>query len=347
MAKRTRLFLLTAAGILAAVLVTGLIAWTTGMPVLAAFASSAPAELAFVPADARMVAYADVRQLMNSPFHDRVKQFDGTARVNPDGLEARTGINLETDIDHVLVASTPEPPVSPGLQGSPIPAGSLLIARGRFDVTRIEGLMREQGGQAEQYHDVRIISIKQGTHDAAMAFAEPGLILFGTGDAVRGGVDAKAGSGSTIRNDDEFMKLVDQVDGGTAWSVTKMDSLPVGAGLPPAVASQLPPINWLAASGRVDSGLHGFVRADARDAESAKNLRDVVQGFLALAKMQGTRQPQYKGLFDSLALSAEGNSVSLTFEVTPTMLDALTAGAPFRRPGAPRPPVNREAPQRF
>jgi hypothetical protein len=343
MAKRTRLFLLTAAGILSAVLVTGLVAWAMGMPVLAALASGGPAELAFVPAGARMVAYADVRQLMNSPFHDRLKQLDGTARSNPDGLEARTGINLETDVDHVLVASTP----GPRDPSSPLATGSLLVARGRFDVTRIEGLMREQGGQAAEYHGVRVVSIKQDTHDAAMAFAEPGLILFGTSDAVHGAIDAKAGSASTIRDDDEFMKLVDQVDDGTAWSVTKMDALPGGAGLPPAVASQLPPINWLAASGRVDSGLHGFVRADARDAESAKNLRDVVQGFLALAKMQGTRQPKYKGLFDSMALSADGNSVSLTFDITPSMLDALTAGAPFQRPNAPRPPPGNNAPQRF
>src|SRR5205085_931431 len=148
----------------------------------------------------------------------------------------------------------------------PIPTGSLLVARGRFDVTRIEGLMRDQGGQPEQYLNVRVVSIEKDGHDAAMAFPQAGLILFGTADAVRAGIDAKADSSTTIRGDDEFMKLVGQVDDGTAWSVTKMDSLPVGAGLPPAVASQLPPINWLAASGRVDSGLHAFVRADARDA---------------------------------------------------------------------------------
>src|SRR5689334_3624915 len=103
MSKRTRLFLLTAAGVLVAVLATGLIAWAMGMPVLAAIGSSEPDELAFVPADARMVGFADVRGLMNSPFHDRVKQFDGAARANPDGFEARTGINPETDIERLLV----------------------------------------------------------------------------------------------------------------------------------------------------------------------------------------------------------------------------------------------------
>ena len=343
MSKRTRLFLLTAAGVLAAVLATGLIAWAMGMPVLAALGSSGPDELAFVPADARMVAYADLREVMHSPaFHDRVRQYDGTARGNPDSLEARTGINLETDIDHVLVMSTPSPFPPPGAS---IPAGSLMIARGRFDVTRIEGLMREQGGQPEDYHGVRVVAIKQDAHDAAMAFPQPGLILFGTADAVRNGIDTKAGSHAAIRNNEDFMKLVDQVDDGTAWSVAKMDSLP-GAALPPAVAGQLPPINWLAMSGHFDTGMHGFLRAEARDAEAAKNLRDVVQGFVALMKMQGSRQPEYKGFFDSLALTADGKDVSLSFDLPAATIDALSNGAPARRPGA-RPPADPNAPQRF
>ena len=344
MSTRTRLFLLTAAGVLAAVLATGLIAWATGLPVLAALGSTGPDELAFVPADARMVAYADVREVMNSPFHDRVKQFDGTARANPDSLEARTGISLETDIDHVLVMSTPSP-LPP--RGASIPAGSLMIARGRFDVTRIEGLMRQQGGQPEEYHGVRVVAIRQDAHDAAMAFPEAGLILFGTGDAVRNGIDTKAGTHAAIRGNDDFMKLVDQVDAGTAWSVAKMDALP-GTALPPAVAGQLPPINWLAMSGHFDTGMHGFLRAEARDAESAKNLRDVVQGFVALMKLQGTRQPEYKGFFDSLALTADGNAVSLSFDLPAATIDALSNGAPARRPGAaPRPPADPNAPQRF
>src|ERR671930_587614 len=102
MAKRTRIFLLASAGVLTAVLATGLVAWAGG----AAVGSNAPAEIAYVPGDAQMVAYADVRQVMNSPFHDRFRQFDVDQGATPDGLEARTGINVERDVDSVLVAST-------------------------------------------------------------------------------------------------------------------------------------------------------------------------------------------------------------------------------------------------
>ena len=44
-------------------------------------------------------------------------------------------------------------------------------------------------------------------------------------------------------------------------------------------------------SGHVNGGLRGIVRAETRDDEAANNLRDVVRGFLALAKLQAGRDP--------------------------------------------------------
>jgi len=66
-------------------------------------------------------------------------------------------------------------------------------------------------------------------------------------------------------------------------------------------------------------------------------LRDVVQGFLALARLQGARDPAYRSMLDSVALTADGTSVSLSFDVTPAALDLLTpAGPPLRGPATPR-----------
>jgi hypothetical protein len=273
-----------------------------------------------------MVAYADVRQVMNSPFRDRFRQFDVDQRATPDGLEARTGINLERDVDSVLVASTGrnQVPTTPSER-------ALLIARGRFDAVRIEGLMRQQGAQVDQYRGKRMLAIKNDANDAALTFAEPGLLLFGAGDGVRAALDAKAGAAQGIGANTEFMALVNDVDEGTAWSVAKFDSLAGSAPLPGGVVNQLPPINWLAASGRIDSGLHGLVRAEAQDEQSARDLRDVVQGFLSLARLQGSRDPAYKGMLDSVMLNAQGKSVSLSFDLTPAVLDSLSQGGAVRR----------------
>ena len=77
------------------------------------------------------------------------------------------------------------------------------------------------------------------------------------------------------------------MDDGTAWTVARFDALG-RTPLPAEVTNQLPPIHWLAASGRVDADVHGVVRAEARDDEAGQNLRDVMRGFLALAQdLQG------------------------------------------------------------
>jgi len=344
MTKRTRVFLFASAGVVVAGLATGLVAWAAGQ---AAVGSRGPDELAYVPGNARMVAYADVRQVMNSPFRDRFQQYQRNSS-SPDGLEARTGVNVERDVDQVLVASTMvsdkapvyTPPAGVGAASSGFwGSASLLIARGRFDTVRIEGLMRQQGAEVEQYRGMRLISIKDDKNDTTVSFAEPGLVVFGSREGVRGALDAKAGAAARITANREFMALVGGVDSGTAWSVANFESLSGGAPLPPGIMSQLPPINWLAASGRIDDGLHGLVRAEARDEQSAQNLRDVVQGFLALARMQGAREPAYRGMLDSVALASDGKSVSLSFEVTPAALDVLTpSGGAGRRPLAPRRP---------
>lgn len=330
MSKRTRMFLVVAAGVLVAALTTGLVAWATRVSAAAAAASE---ELAYVPADARMVAYVDVRSLVNSPFRERLRQLQRTSPANADGLEAQTGIRFETDVDGLLIASTAvDVPVERA-------QGSLLIARGRFDAVRIEGVMRGRGGQVDQYRGTRLLTLTNATNDAALAFAEPGLLIFGPQASVRGALDTRMGAAAGIGSNREFMTLVSGVSEGTAWSVAKLDAASGPGPFPPALMNQLPPINWLAASGRVDSGLHGLVRAEARDVQSAESLRDVVQGFLALAKLQGGRDPAYRSMLDSVALTANGTSVSLSFDVTPAALDLLTpTGPPVRGPAAPRRP---------
>lgn len=341
MTKRTRIFLFASAAVLVAGLTTGLVAWASG---LAAVGSNGPDELAYVPGTATMVAYADVRQVMNSQLRDRLRQYQRGNPSGPYSIEARTGIDFERDVDRVLVASLAGQhgfvvPPPPGTGAASNLGMSLLIARGRFDTVRIEGLMRQQGAQVEQYRGTRLIAIKDDSHDTALAFAETGLVLFGAGDGIRRALDAKAGAISGIGGNREFMTMIDGVDEGTAWSVAKFDSVSGSTPIPNAVVNQLPPINWLAASGRVDSGVHGLVRAEAQDEQSAQNLRDVVQGFLALARLQSTREPAYKGMLDSVALSADGKSVSLSFDVTPAALDLLTSpGNAAQRPVAPRRP---------
>src|ERR687894_1622325 len=100
MSSKTRYFVVTAATILALGLTTGLVASYMGLPV--AFSSAAgPEELQYVPADAAVVAYANVREIMDSQFRERFRQFEPDTSER-DEFQAKTGVNIDHDINSVV-----------------------------------------------------------------------------------------------------------------------------------------------------------------------------------------------------------------------------------------------------
>jgi hypothetical protein len=140
---------------------------------------------------------------------------------------------------------------------------------------------------------------------------------------VRASIDTKA-AGSSVKNNDEVMRLVRGIDDGDAWVVARFDAL-TGSKLPPEVASQLPPINWFSARAFVDGGVQGQLRVETRDEASAQNLQEVVRGFMALGRLQASQHPEVAEFLNSVQLSAQGTTVSLSFSVPSEMIDALGA----------------------
>lgn len=332
MTKQTRLFLAVASGILVVGLGSGLVAaYVGGFQNLTLIGGDGPAELAYVPADSRVVAYADIRNVMGSEVRRKLSAFQQGANDGAADFKDKTGIDLETDIDYVVasVSGMGEP-----TQGEP----PLVLAKGRFDEVRIEGLIRDQGGVVEDYKGSRLLVSDE--KKLAIVFLEPGLVAIGGADAVRKSIDTKAG-GSNIKGNDDVMRLVRDIDDGDAWVVARFDAL-TGGRLPAEVANQLPAINWFSARGFVNSGVEGQLRVETRDETSAKNLQDVIRGFMALGRLQSGQHPEIAEFLNSVQLSGEGKTVSLSFSLPPEMIDALGAlraqrPRPRTTPAAPKP----------
>lgn len=316
MTRRTRLFVLISASVLIAGVGTGLIASYFGVQNLT-FGSDGPEELAYIPQDAALVAFADVRHVMDSELRRRMQQVRPGARLN-DGRDflTRTGINIETDID-LMVAALP-----PGGASDPRP---LVLARGRFDQGRIEGLMRDREGQAEDYKGARLLTSVEGDQRFAVAFVEPGLAAFGPVAEVRRAIDTKSGGGGSITGNAEMMALIRDIDAGDAWAAGRWDAMTASGRLPQGFAGQIPAITWLAATGRVGSGIEGAVRAEASTDEAATDLRETIRGFMALARIQTRQRAALSTLMDSLQLGGEGRTVSVAFMVPADTIDALAA----------------------
>lgn len=331
MTTKTRYFVVGSLLTLGVGLGVGLVAYSVGFSTSAFTNQGGPDELKFIPANAAVVAYADVHEIMLSDLRQKVRSALPDKQDGQGEFQSQTGINIETDIDHVVAAVVPT-----GEQVGQMPGAPIVLARGQFDQVKIEALMREHGATVEDYKGSRLIvgQANDGRPSISLAFLEPGLVAVGSSALIRGAVDLKAG-GSSIATSDEMMNLVRDIDSGNAWAAGRFDALTSQANLPAQVAQQLPSISLFSASAQIGSGIRGTIRAESRDEEAANGLRDVVRGFLALARMQGSARPEFSSALQSLQLGGAGKTVSLSFDLTAETLDALrTLGS--RRAPAPQ-----------
>jgi len=325
--KKTRYFVAISAAVLAIGLGTGIVASYMGLPVSVFSSAAGPEELQYVPADAAVVAYANVREVLNSDFRKRFNDI-GPSQDDNNEFEEKTGLNFEQDVDSVVAAVMPKD----GMANNP--AGSFLVlARARYQASRLEALALEHGAQVSDYNGKRLITHKDDDgkgEEMAFGFVEADLVAFGSLSSVKASIDARASNRNVVSNN-EMMKLVNEIDNANAWAVGKFDAIAEKAGLPSEISTAMPAISWFSAAGHVNGGISGTFKAEAKDEATAKNLRDLMGGFLAMAKMQAANKPGMQQLADSLVISGEGNSVALAFSIPSEVLDVIEGLAKGRK----------------
>jgi hypothetical protein len=355
MTKRTRYFIAAAATVLAVGLCTGLVAYYGGFPALSA-SRTGPNELSYVPPDSAVVAYADVQAVMSSHFRQKLREAIPVQESERNEFEEKTGINVERDVQYVIAAMSPD--AAEGGSG-------VVLARGNFDPGRLEALAREHGGQVQDYRGAKMIVAMHEraaedpaapqhmrTHkNGAMAFLEPGLIAVGDEPGLKRAIDAHQ-NGQNISGNEEMMRLVGDIEAGSnAWAVGRFDALRNRERLPEQINNQLSAVKWFAATGHVNGGISGTLRAEARDEAAAENLRDVFRGLLALARLQGGSDPRAAAVVQSLQLGGTGKTVILSFAVPAEVIDIIANAAkesgkmhhdsdvPPEPPTPPQPPL--------
>jgi hypothetical protein len=336
MTKKTRYFLTGSAAVLATGLCTGLVAYYGG-GFQALVASTGPNELDYVPADAAVVAYADVRSIMTSELRQRFKQAVPMP-MNEAGRQEvldKTGIDIENDIDYVVAA------VGAQTAGTDTKPSGVVIARGRFDAVKLEGFATQHGAQVQEYKGKRLLVLQHERHvvenpvDGAavttstpgdvgmLAFLEPGLVAIGDPVGVRKAIDAQL-SAQSIRSNNEMMDLVTDIERtNNAWAVGRFDLIQAQAKLPEQIARQIPPVKWFAAAGHINGGVSAQIRAGANDDKAAENLRGVLNGVISLARLQGQNDPKLNPIIQSLQLSGTGKTVQLSFAIPAEIFELM------------------------
>ncbi len=215
------------------------------------------------------------------------------------------------------------------------------MARGRFDIVRLEGLAREHGAQVQEYKGKRLLTLQHGSsnvdvpvegtavttqtqnHTGVLAFLEPGLVALGDLTSVQRAIDAQL-SAHSITSNNEMMDLVTDIEQtSNAWAVGRFDLIASQAKLPDEIAGKIPPVKWLAVAGHVNGGVSAQLRAEANDDQAAENLRGVLNGVISLAKLQGQNDPKLTSLVNSLQLTGNGKTVRLSFALPAELFELM------------------------
>lgn len=148
-------------------------------------------------------------------------------------------------------------------------------------------------------------------------------MVFGSPEGVRSAIDSKR-SGQNLTSNTEMMSRIARLEGHTnAWAVGRMDSLAERAELPLEMATKLPALTWFEAAGNVNGGISGTLKAEAKDEESARNMRDVLNGIMAMGRMQAQSNPQVQALMQSVTMGGAGKTIELSFSVPAELIEAV------------------------
>ena len=226
--------------------------------------------LEMLPPNAKIVFGVHVRDALNSTLaHGITAQFQGQqAHVSsPDLLKLVpvTGFDPLTDLDEVLFASTGEgenPPV-------------LIVARGKFDLTRITS-------KGKLYHGVRMIVTESESEDSGFAFVDASTVMLGDLGEVKAAIDRRFSS--RLYDATRWGQLAEYRDKYAVWGVAERPSSLVKRLPGYTPAPTLDAIDRLRFGVGLAKGLEIMAELHARSADDVAQLTESLKLIETMAK---------------------------------------------------------------
>jgi hypothetical protein len=303
-----------------------------------------PPQALSLPAGTRYVMGLDVKRFVASPLYAKYAAARTSNRPQAfEELEQKTGLNPERDLDQVYIAGNQAG--VPGRSGD-----ALVVVVGRFDRAKVaRAIETEKRGVTSKTVEGTVVYLfnesASGKGSGATAFLDDDTLVMGTQASVEQTVTARARGEAPLRNNAALLALLESVrPGSTFWMVgdqTLLSNMPKaipGPGGPGTSQSiELPALKSLMVTGDLDPQVSLDITGEAADEPAAKNLADVVRGFVALASLQANQKPELKQLASAISVTTEASRVHVAARVPYEVLDSLQPRPPRSAP--PRPPA--------
>jgi hypothetical protein len=297
--------------------------------------------LGLVPPDARMVASLNVERARDSAFGQKIlneiKEEDSGFRQ----MVEQTGFDPRRDLRMVVMAST----------GKPGPDNALVVARGTFDVARLQTLAETKGAVASAYRGFQIWTpaSKDGkAAEGAFAFIpDSEIAIFGGASVVKAALDAKLAGGTKLPAP-LAAKVADWNGRTDAWFISTAALSEMGIGktgdnaiLPGGLT--VDSIKEAAAGVRFVPVLEVSGDVLTRSAQDATALADVMRLLASMIRMNATKPGAEVAvaIADTLKVSVNGPSTLFSLTVPESAFDQILANREKR--AARRAPTGKAA----
>ena len=305
-----------------------------------------PPQALSLPSGTRFVMGLDVKRFMASPFYQRFSAGKADRLRAFTELEEKTGINPERDVDQIYVSGG-----QPGLPGRG--GDGIMVIVGRFDRYKVSRAIEteKKGVTSKSVQGTTVYLFNEdpsGKGSGAAAFLDDNTIVMGAQPSVEQVVGSRGRGEAPLRDNAGLLALLEGVrPGSTFWMVGDQSLLsnlpkaipgPGGAGTSQSI--ELPALKSLTVTGDLDPQVSLDLTGEAGDEAAAKNLADVVRGFVALATLQANTKPELKQLASAISVTTEATRVHVAARVPYDVIESLQP----KRPSAPVAPAAPSAP---
>jgi hypothetical protein len=270
-----------------------------------------------IPADVQQLICVDYRALKNSEVAQALK-----AQVLPDNLKEfetalkSTGIDTDRDIDTLTFIAYRYPKQGVRTVGA---------AQGAFALKNVMRKLKLQKVKPVKYRDSDIYPMSNGME---MTFLDDTTLLFGDGGAVRGSLDARDGYVQTLDSNPDIANLIDDVQGGSVWSILDQKGTQNAMMSAMGEASRLADFDTIKKrilGSRYTMGFQNGVTFDmdvvTSDSVSAATLSSLVKAGVLYKKM--TASPAEKTALEGVSIDSNGSKAQVHFKADDRQFESL------------------------
>jgi len=274
------------------------------------------ATLKLFPPETEGVASIDVSGLRGSSlFNELVLRNASAMQDHLSEFAQATGFDVQRDVDKVTVGRIGTNDV-------------LVIVQARYDKFKVEQFLQDKAEHinTETYLGRVIYSgSAKNEHEGGVSFID-NLIIAGSLPAVHAAIDRLAAPAPSVLDNSELMSSIHTIEvGNQVWAAGKFDSNMFGQaqssnkGFAQIVGSLKSGIYEM----RFDQDLHVKASGVFASSDMAKATTQMLNGLLAMGKVQLSQDPKLTHLLDGVSINNSGDRLTVSFNAPGDLLKQL------------------------